>query len=203
MSTESLGWVKRLTGATTAAVRVPTGPEAPLAGIPDLALRKERVPNLDGARLLGYRTEWAAAITAAGKASLVIVLDAELDETEARTVSGAGAVVVIGTVDDDRFPGAALVLPTTNMAEENGTYVNRNGRVQRYYQAKAVPGMARPAWWIAAEAIEPGPGNVPTTAAEAFAELGTFAPALAGLTYADLGHTGRVLESSPPAGAAR
>src|SRR6185503_14997074 len=109
---------------------------------------------VDGARLLGYGTDWAAALAAAATASLVIVLDVELDEAEARAVAGARTVVVIGTVDDDRLPGAALVLPTTNMAEENGTYINRDGRVQRYFQAKAVPGMARPAWWIAAEAIE-------------------------------------------------
>ena len=30
------------------------------------------------------------------------------------------------------------------MAEENGTYVNRDRRIQRYKQAKAQPGMARP-----------------------------------------------------------
>ena len=203
-STESLGWVRRMVDGCTvmAAVRVPTGAEAPLAGIPNLALRAERVPNLAGARLAGYTSEWKAALAASTAADLTIVLDAELTDAE---VAGLGTnTVVIGTVDDDRLHGAVLLLPTTNMAEENGTYVNRDHRVQRYFQAKSAPGMARPAWWIAAEAIQvAGGGAAPASAAEAFAALAGSAPALAGLSYADLGHTGRVVTPAATAGAAR
>ena len=47
-------------------------------------------------------------------------------------------MVVIGTASTTPAQNAELVLPVTNMAEENGTYVNRDGRVQRYPQAKAV-----------------------------------------------------------------
>jgi NADH-quinone oxidoreductase subunit G len=92
------------------------------------------------------------------------------------------------------------VLPVTNMAEENGTYVNRDGRVQRFEQAKSQPGMARPAWWIAGEVLAgPGPSpTAPSTAAEAFELLGERWPAFAGLSHASLGFTGRVV-----AGAAR
>jgi NADH-quinone oxidoreductase subunit G len=201
-SVESLGFVRQLVDGAqvTAAIRVPAGVEAPLPGIPNLALRAERVPNLDGARLAGYSTDWAAAVTAAKGADLTIVLDAEL-EGEAASVVGAKAVV-IGTVDDDRYHGAALILPTTNMAEENGAYVNRDGRVQRYYQAKPAPGMARPAWWIAALATEVARGvAAPRTAAEAFAALGAAIPALAGLSYQELGHTGRLVSTG--AGAVR
>src|SRR5438093_10469165 len=45
-STESLGLVRRLLDSfqVTAAVQVPLGDEAPLAGIPGLALRRERAP---------------------------------------------------------------------------------------------------------------------------------------------------------------
>ena len=57
-STESLGLVRRLVDRleVTAAIQVPLGDEAPLAGIPNLALRRERAPNLAGAELLGYGT---------------------------------------------------------------------------------------------------------------------------------------------------
>jgi len=49
-STESLGMASRLLAGfdLVAAVRVPTGSEAPLAGIPDLALREERAANVAG-----------------------------------------------------------------------------------------------------------------------------------------------------------
>ena len=159
------------------------------------------MPNLDGARLTGYSASWKEAVAASRVADLTIVLDAELDDADVAALGGT--TVVIGTIDDDRLPRAALLLPTTNMAEENGTYVNRDHRVQRYFQAKPAPGMARPAWWIAAEATQIARGlNSPQTAADAFAALGSSVPELAGLCYADLGHTGRVV-SPATAGAAR
>jgi len=43
------------------------------------------------------------------------------------------------------------VLPIANVAEEEGTFVNRDGRAQRYFQAKPAPGMARPAAWVLGE----------------------------------------------------
>jgi predicted molibdopterin-dependent oxidoreductase YjgC len=99
----------------------------------------------------------------------------------------------------DGLRNAELVLPVTTMAEENGTYVNRDRRTQRYLQARAQPGMARPAWWVAGEVLAgPGPSaDAPSTAAEAFELLGERWPVFAGLTYADIGFTGRVLPTAP------
>ena len=72
-----------------------------------------------------------------------------------------GSVVVMGTIFDEGLRNAELVLPITTMAEENGTYVNRDRRIQRYNQAKSQPGMARPAWWVAGEVLAgPGPSAV-------------------------------------------
>ncbi|HEU4699716.1 MAG TPA: 2Fe-2S iron-sulfur cluster-binding protein [Gemmatimonadales bacterium] len=206
-STESLGLVRRLVDgfAVTAAIQVPMGDvEAPLAGVPNLALRRERIPNLHGAQLLGYSTDWDAALAAAASAAVVVVLDVELGEAEAARLAGAGAVIVLGTVYDELTERATVVLPVTTMAEENGTYVNRDLRVQRYQQAKAEPAMARPAWWVAGEVLAgPGPdADAPATAAEAFEALGRTFPTFAGLTYADLGFTGRVLETAATAASA-
>jgi predicted molibdopterin-dependent oxidoreductase YjgC len=182
---------------------VPIGDEVPLAGIPGLALRRERAPNLAGAALLGYGTGWAAALREALDAAIVLLLDPELSEADEASLAAArGAVVVMGTVFTEGLRGAELVLPVTSMAEENGTYVNRDRRVQRYQQAKSQPGMARPAWWVAGEVVGAGQG-APATAAEAFAMLGERWPVFAGLTYGDLGYTGRVLAEAVPAGAAR
>jgi len=202
-SLESLGWVSRLLGRyqVTGAVQVPMGDEEPLAGVPGLALRAERAPNLQGARALGYDAPWASAVAAAATASLVIVLDATLTEAEAGALATAGRVVVFATVEAEAWSRAGLVLPVTTMAEEHGTWMNRDGRVQRYQQAKAGPGMARPAWWIAAGAIDGG-AEAPATAADAFAALGADWPALAGLSYGDLGLSGR-LGAAETAGAAR
>jgi NADH-quinone oxidoreductase subunit G len=202
-STESLGLVRRmLEGAqVTAAVQVPLGDEAPLAGIPDLALRRERAPNLVGAELVGYAVQWERALEQVRAAGLVIVLDADLGpQDEAALAAAPGLVVRLATVMPETR-NAELILPVTTMAEENGTYVNRDRRVQRYQQAKAPPGMARPAWWVAGEVIAgPGPdASAPGTAAEAFTLLGERWPIFAGLTHDDLGFTGRVLAEAPAA----
>ena len=209
-STESLGLVRQLVDRfeVTAAVQVPLGVEAPLPGIPNLALRRERAPNLAGAELVGYTSHWEAAMREVLSAAVVVVLDADLSPAdEAALAAAPGAVIVLGTVFAESLRNAELILPITTMAEENGTYVNRDRRIQRYHQAKSQPGMARPAWWVAGEVLAgPGPSaDAPTTAADAFALLGERWPVFAGLGYADLGFTGRVLAATPgtPAGAAR
>jgi NADH-quinone oxidoreductase subunit G len=207
-STESLGLVRSMVDRfqVTAAVQVPLGEEAPLAGIPGLALRRERAPNLVGAQLLGYSDRWEAALREVPGASLVVVLDADLGpDDEAALATARGLVVVLATVMPEAR-NAELILPVTTMAEENGTYVNRDRRVQRFQQAKSQPGMARPAWWVAGE-VTAGPGPdapAPSTAAEAFELLGERWPVFAGLSHDDLGYTGRVLgEAAAGAGTAR
>ncbi|MEP6571272.1 MAG: 2Fe-2S iron-sulfur cluster-binding protein [Gemmatimonadota bacterium] len=204
-SLESLGLLKRALGGfdVTAAVRVPLGEEAPLARIPNLALRKERAANADGARLVGYSATWDAAVKAAAGAALVVVLDTELTAAE-RAVLGGAPVVVLGTIVDQEIPDARLVLPVTSVVEEIGTLVNRDLRVQRYDQARAAPAMARPAWWVAAEtdALVRGGSDSPSTSAEAFARVAEGVPALGGMSYRDLGLNGRVASAAAPMAAA-
>ncbi len=195
-STESLGLVKRMLERfeVTAAILVPSGEEAPLPGVPNLALRRERAGNVEGALLLGYSADWQAAVAAARSAALVILLDIVPTDEDARALSAHPSVVILGTVESDAERFARLVLPTTNVVEENGTLINRDARVQRYQQAKAPPGMARPAWWVAAEVLSINSlgDEAPSSAAEAFELLGQTVAALSGLSYGDLGLTGRV-----------
>ena len=199
---ESLGWTVRLAGdrLLAAAIKVPMGAEAPIGAIPDLALRADRVPNLDGARLLGVASDWQAAIAAVNGADLVIVLDAELDDADVSALSGAAHIVHLATVIDPRLAHADLVLPIATMVETQGVFVNRDSRAQRFLPAKSAPGMARPAWWVASQAWHRGGDGrtAPTSASEAFGGLAPFA----GLTYRDLGLTGRTV-TARHAGAAR
>ena len=195
-SCESLGWMMRLVGDTprAAAIKVPMGDEASIGAIPNLALRRERAANLDGARSLGISADWQRAIGALNGASLAIVLDAELDPTDIAALAGVAHVVHVATLVDPRLRNAELVLPVTTMAEEQGVYVNRDQRAQRFLPAKAAPGMARPAWWVASQGwVRGGPArSAPSTASEAFGALAPFA----GLSYRDLGLVGRVIDAS-------
>ena len=80
------------------------------------------------------------------------------------------------------------------MAEEQGVFVNRDRRAQRFLAAKSAPGMARPAWWVASQAWALGAEgrNAPATASEAFGMLAPFE----GLHHRDLGLTGRLLTAA-------
>jgi len=152
-SCEALEGVARLLalGKGTGAFRVPQGEEAPLAGVPDLALRADRAPNVHGAEAAGFGRDWAGVVAKARSAGLLLVLDESLEGVEAPPL--AVPLVYIGTTLPEAARGAAVVLPCANTAEEEGTFVNLRGRRQPYYQAKTPPGMARPAAWIIEEIL--------------------------------------------------
>jgi NADH dehydrogenase/NADH:ubiquinone oxidoreductase subunit G len=149
-SSEALAAAKRLLSgfSWTGAFQVVMGEEAPLAGVPNLALRAERAPNARGAENLGYTRDYTQALEAAKTAAVVLVLD----EPDC-AVETNGALIYLGTVlgQDAACRKADVVLPIANVAEEEGTFTNRDGKDQRYYQAKPAPGMAQPAAWVLAE----------------------------------------------------
>jgi len=184
-STEALYLARKLLGrfAWTGAFEVVMGEEAPLAGVPNLALRAERAPNARGAELLGYGRDYAAALKAAERAAVVLVID---DPDAQFTTSGE--VICLGTEVPTGAPlhRSSVVLPVANVAEEDGTFVNRDGRVQRYFQARSAPAMARPAWWVLGQLTD----TPPDSAAAAFDALAADVDAFRGLSYAALGLTG-------------
>jgi NADH-quinone oxidoreductase subunit G len=187
-STEALFLARELLAGLewTGAFQVVMGEEAPLAGVPNLALRAERAPNARGAELLGYSRDYAAGLAAAEGAAVVLVLD-EPDVV----VRTAGALIYAGTVLAAGARDAEVVLPLANVAEEDGTFVNRDGRVQRYSQAKPAPGMARPAWWVLSELVAVlGRGERLASAADAFDRLAGSVDAFHGLAYGRLGFAG-------------
>jgi len=203
-STEALFLVRRLLDPfrLTAAFRVErVSGEAPLPGVPGLALRSERAPNVMGASLLGYREAFEEAIAALSRAAVAVVLDDDLAGVPAEALAAPGHLLYLGTRLPEAARVARIVLPTTNLAEEDGTFVNRDRRVQRYFQAKPAPGMARPAWWILGEllaALERGGPFL--SASEAFDLLAREEPAFSGLSYDRLGTLGAVLPEARPAG---
>jgi NADH-quinone oxidoreductase subunit G len=192
-SSETIGWtLQALDGrSVSAAMKVPLGDEAPLAGVPNLALRRERAANLHGALLLGANASWDAALAAASHAAVVVVLDVDLDDAEVEALRGADIVLHLATVADPRLPALRAVLPITNVAEEQGVFVNRDGRAQRYLPARTPPGMARPGWWVASRLWAMGGTDrfAPDTANEAFQRL----PVFDGMSHRDLGFVGRIV----------
>jgi NADH-quinone oxidoreductase subunit G len=199
LSNEALFFLSQIVAKTSGAgaFRVAQGDEAPLAGVPGLALRRDRAANVRGAELLGFsRSDAPLGVMKQG--DVLIVADEELAGIEAPDLARASGVIVVGTT----LPPwarhlAAVVLPIANMVEEEGTLTNVDGRVQRFLQAKAAPGFARPSWWVASDLLGAigGKGGA-MLASEAFAAIAASHPEFAGMSYDALALGGHPVQSA-------
>jgi NADH-quinone oxidoreductase subunit G len=170
--------------------RVATGDEAPLPGVEDLALRRDRAAHVVGAEMLGYRrTE--NPLEGLGSGDVLIVADDDLEGLSIDTATLPADVVVIGTSVPRAIASPSAVLPITNFAEEEGTFTNLRGRVQRFTQAKAAPGMARPSWLVLGDLL--GAMGAQTQfflPSEVFANMAAEKSHFAGMSYDTLGMRG-------------
>jgi len=200
LSNEALHLLSRVVKATggTGAFRVARGPEAPLPGVKDLALRSERAANVVGAEKLGF-TKTDTPLAGMRDGDVLLIVDHALTEAEIATANRASAVVFVGTTLPAGLTNVAAVLPITNFAEEEGTFTNLRGRVQRFLQAKAAPGLARPSWFVLADLLASlGETTNYFVPSEVFAALAASHPEFAGLSYDALG-----LRGLPVVGAAQ
>jgi NADH-quinone oxidoreductase subunit G len=202
LSNEDLGAVRRVldaAGGGEGVFRCETGEAVPLPGFPTLSLREDRAANVHGAELFGFRRAGGAdgkggLESLAAHTGVLVVAGDELADADPSFGSSASLFVYVGTVQSPAARNAHFVLPAATFAEMEGTFTNVQRRVQRFWPALQVPGMARPAWQIlgvllAGVTDAPAPG----TAADAFASLGDLRAEFAGLSWAELGTEGRVL----------
>jgi predicted molibdopterin-dependent oxidoreductase YjgC len=157
-------------------------------------LRADRAGNVHGAELLGF-TRSDTPLAKLGAGDVLIVADEELAGVDAADAAKAGAIIVIGTT----LPAwarhlAAVVLPIASFVEEEGTFTNLRGRVQRFLQAKAAPGFARPSWYVLSDLLaELGMKTNYSLASEVFAQLAATRSEFNGMSYDRLGLRGAVV----------
>jgi NADH-quinone oxidoreductase subunit G len=193
--------IKKTSGA--GAFRVEQGDEAPLAGVEDLALRRDRAANVRGAELLGFMNS-ATPLSTVTSGDVLVVADEELAGVDVPDIPKASAIIVIGTT----LPAwarhaAAVVLPIANFVEEEGTFTNLRGRVQRFMQAKAAPGFARPSWYVLADLLTAvGARSNYSLASEVFGALAATHPEFAGMSYDALGLKGKAIAGAAAAAGA-
>ncbi len=195
LSNESLFLLERLLQVTPGegVFRVEYGEERPLPGVPDLALRAERAANATAARLLGFTEIRDLGAVLQRDDALVIVGD-QLDGIDPVLLDRAASVTYIGTsLPDVLSARASVVLPSTNIVEEEGTLTNLRGRVQRFMQGRVAPGIARPTWYVLADLLAAAGGygafHLPS---DVFAAMTTSHAAFAGLDYEALGLYGAI-----------
>ncbi len=172
--------------------------------------RADPHPNHTACRLLGLdRAPSVHAILeacAAGKVKVLYALGSELwtRHPDAKRVREALArveqVIVHATDEVPGLEAATIVLPDVPHTEIDGTFVNYEGRVQRFQRAFPPLLDARPA---AAALVELGrrlgvelPAGTP---AEVFREMSGAEPAFQGLTHDAVGRLGARVAGSPAA----
>ncbi len=170
--------------------RVATGEEAPLPGVEDLALRRDRAANVTGAEMLGYKRS-TSPLDGLSEGDVLVVADEDLEGVSADSILKASAVIVIGTAIPKGIEKPAVVLPIANFAEEEGTFTNLRGRVQRFMQAKAAPGLARPSWLVLGDLLGAMGAQVQFfLPSDVFANIAATKPEFAGLSYDTIGMRG-------------
>lgn len=193
LSNESLFLLEQMRAAVggETVMRVATGNEVVLPGAPDLALRSERAANATAARLMGFVVVERLADTLQ-PGDVLIVVDDDMHDVILPVIDRAEHIVYIGTALPDILDArATVVLPSTNVLEEEGTLTNLRGRVQRFMQSKTAPGIARPTWYVLADILMGIGGAGPFfTAAEVFAALSKVHEEYAALNYDALGLLG-------------
>jgi predicted molibdopterin-dependent oxidoreductase YjgC len=125
---------------------------------------------------------------------VLLVLGDALEDLPARYGANAELMVVLGQRLTPPVHHASLVLPVCSFAEQEGTFTNVQGRVQRFWPAVQPPPLARPAWQVLSVLLaglgEPAPV---ANAGSAFLRVGELYEEFAGLTYAQLGPQGALL----------
>ncbi|MCL7926410.1 MAG: molybdopterin-dependent oxidoreductase [marine benthic group bacterium] len=191
-STESIAAFRALLariGISGGGYRLARGDEAQLAGFPKLKLRAERAPNATAAELFGFREVESLPSIAAG--ATVIVAGDRLDDLPADFAGDAGFFAYLGSHLSEAARNADVILPITTFLEMEGTFINHEGRLQRFRQALVPPGVARPAWMVIRRLLSLlGDGADVLEAEAAFERAATETPGLAGIAWSAIGPKG-------------
>jgi NADH-quinone oxidoreductase subunit G len=194
LSNESLWALRRLArllGAGAPSGGVDLGPRGEGD---DLLMSAELSPNVRGAADLGLGKPGRDLLEAAARGAYdcLVVVGAPVEEPLARELAGKLRVFAgFYAVETPALEHYPWLFPLSLWAEEDGTFTNAKGRVQRLRKALEPLAGARPAWawaraWAQELGLEPGPGS-----AEAlFAAMAAETVGYAGLDYAALGDLG-------------
>jgi NADH-quinone oxidoreductase subunit G len=198
LSNEALFLLNELMDGGNGVFRVTEGDEAPLPGVKDLALRRERAANVHGAQALGFKKS-ADLLSGLKQGDVLVVAGEDLAGIDAAAIGRASDVIIIGSVPPTAAEKASVVLPIANFSEEEGTVTNLRGRVQRFTQARQAPGEARPSWLVLGDLLGAlGKQSNFFLPSEVFAKLAATNKSFAGLTYDTLGFKGLPLAGAPP-----
>lgn len=191
LSNEALFLAKKLFKEILRGVQVFLLSPQPDGDQDDFLIRSDKNPNSRGAELLGFFYE-AGGVSeffkeaARGRWEGAIIFGQEL-----LGLKGLVWSVFIGPNQNLTSASATFVLPAATYAEENGTFTNFEGRVQKFNKAFDPQGGSRPVWAILQDlACRLGASWSYTTEEEIFNEMASIISSLNGLSYSRLGSQG-------------
>lgn len=169
----------------------------------------DHTPNRRGAAELGLigadqenQLQNLLDAAAAGETDVLFVFGGDLttgDLNIQRAMAGAALSVYVGTHANRNSELADLVLPRATHVEQDGTFVNAQGLIQRLHRCVEPLGEARADWdWLSDLAGLLGKPTQATNAAGWFGDISAELPFFAGLSWAEidpLGNPGKGLES--------
>ena len=207
-SNEDLGAVSRLVetlgGGSIVFRSARAEEEVVLQGYEGLARRKALAPNGHGAELLGC-TRVGDDLGQGGLEDLmdhegvVLVLGDALDDQPEDFSPNAGLVLYLGAYTSSALASVDFQLPVTTFAEQEGTFTNHAGRVQRFWPALSGAGAARPAWLVLGALVGALQGeDGPNTAEKAFDLVAQAIKSYKGLDYETIGAQGGPSEAPVP-----
>jgi NADH-quinone oxidoreductase subunit G len=176
--------------------------EIPMPGFSPLARRRDLSPNRNGAELLGMKRVGDSSARGgldgiAGHTGALIVLGDELADLPDTFGESARLYLYLGSYPTKAASAADVVLPITTFAEQEGSFTNRDRRVQRFWPGLQAPGDARPAWSVLRAIVEAlGGADAPGLPADAFAAAASAAPAFRGMSYDSVGTKGALSTTS-------
>jgi NADH-quinone oxidoreductase subunit G len=177
----------------------------PEAAHDDFLIDRDKNPNSAGLRALtadGVAVDTLLANAQRGQLRALVLLRTDLTAARGEAlVTALGEAVDYVVVLDTHFGPTAeiadVLLPIATFAETDGTFVNRQQRVQRVREALHPPAQARPGWLVISELLaELGKVSVPADASAVFAELAAAHAPFRHLSYQVIGDHGTMLDSA-------
>ncbi len=171
--------------------------EIPLPGFPGLSRRHDLTPNSGGADRLGMHRVGGDDGTgglqpAEEHEGVLIVMGDELRDVSKGFGGRASFYLYLGSYPTHGARAADVILPITTFAEQEGSFTNFEGRVQRFWPGLQAPGLALSAWRVLgalAAALSEGE-NAPNGADQAFSRFSELAPEFRGLNFGAIGTLG-------------
>lgn len=167
----------------------------------DLLIRSDKHPNRKGAEVIGFvenaeATQRTMKLLLEGKLEALFIFGQDLislypGQNLRQAIAGLPLGVFIGPNHNQTSEHATLVLPAASYAEEDGTFTNFEGRVQRIRRAVNPIGESKPNYellTLLAQALgfKWGPQNPEAI----FHDLSRSTPKFNGATYQEIGSLG-------------